>query len=857
MSLRIRWKTSHGEGSFPLRGAALHLVWSDGDLDRIQKPMSEADGLTIDLPDGEGKLGLEGWGDLQFRSGSRTFRKVRLPVGGAVQFDLRGEIGRIQASGEVPAQDPLVGREIGGYKILSRLGAGAVGVVYRANQTSLDREVALKILNPKVAQDPAAVRSFRKEAQAAGRFSHPNLVQVHDVSEQEGLNFYSMELVPGGTLEDKLKEHGPLSWREGVAAVLDCARALDYADEHHLLHRDIKPENLMVTANGHVKLADLGLAATRGMIDKEAAGGTPHFMAPEAVTQKDVDHRADLYSLGCTFYRLLTGETPFNGDSVKEILRAHRDDPAPTFKQAGVQTPKEVEELLAWLLAKEPTDRPEHASALVQECEQILRHGRSTRSKVLVLGGLLILVGAFALFQALNKEPEAEPETVIKYETDPNAAETEAELAKARMELAFTKAMSVSDEDQRIANLEEFLTQFGDSAKAADARNEIKRIEEARKAAAEAEAERAAAKSQQYRQLEQSVAEYVQSHHYSKALAAIAVAEGLEEDEIQGFRQQVETAAEEHYRAWEEQHAQAVEERNWDAAAMIRADYQALLEADPPAEDATWPGRYAALVESAETAEREVRIAAYRQSRNEFLQALHGHVENSTLNMNAQKAAEHYDAAVGEIAHTGLLSAAQADQHFFKQAGKASAALRERVRNGEEITFVEPISGKRAIIQDVRREGLLLQVQVRGERTDRLDAWSTYYTPENFYGFLRAAMSPDVADEAVIALHFLIAEAHLAQQVRAWGGELPDKSAAARLGAETRSWLAMQPRRLEVLPPWLAPHQQALDHLAGFCEALAEEDDYLAFLRLDDLMNHYSLLAAWCSNGEGELGIDP
>ena len=154
----------------------------------------------------------------------------------------------------------LVGKTVGGYRILERIGRGGMGTVYRANQTSLNRTGALKILSPKIAEDPAFVSKFQKEAQAAGRLNHTNIVQVYDVGSEGGLHFYSMEYIENGSVQDLATREGTIGADLALAIVIDAAKGLEYAEKKSLVHRDIKPDNLMVNAEGVVKIADLGLA---------------------------------------------------------------------------------------------------------------------------------------------------------------------------------------------------------------------------------------------------------------------------------------------------------------------------------------------------------------------------------------------------------------------------------------------------------------------------------------------------------------------------------------------------------------------------------------------------------------------
>jgi hypothetical protein len=274
--------------------------------------------------------------------------------------------------------DPLVGRTLAGYKILERVGSGGMGAVYKAEQLSLHREVALKVLAERLVTDSAFVDQFVNEARAAGALNHPNVVQVYDVGQADGRHFFSMEFIHGGSLEDRLAGGGA-PWEEALPWFQDAANALVFAEKKGILHRDIKPDNLMVSQDGTVKLCDLGLAKKSESADLLAQGiiGTPHFIAPEAIRRRlEVDKRADLYSLGCSFFRILTGRNPFAGASVKEILLAHLNQPPPRVTSLAAGVPKELEEVVLRLMQKEPDKRYADAEELWEALDKIrLQHG--------------------------------------------------------------------------------------------------------------------------------------------------------------------------------------------------------------------------------------------------------------------------------------------------------------------------------------------------------------------------------------------------------------------------------------------------------------------------------------------------
>ncbi|MCZ6786639.1 MAG: serine/threonine-protein kinase, partial [Planctomycetota bacterium] len=232
-------------------------------------------------------------------------------------------------SAPAPMDDPLVGKIVGGYAVKDVVGRGGMGTVYHATQLSLRRGVALKVLASKLAKDTAFRDLFINEARAAAQLVHPNVVQVYDGGTEGDLTYFSMEFMGAGTVEDLLQRDGKIPWKKAILQVLEAAHGLEYAEKKHIVHRDIKPDNLMINDDGRVKIADLGLAKRGESDGDEGIIGTPHFIPPEQALGKDVDTRADIYSLGATFFRMITGKTVFDGKTAKEIVLKHIKEPAP------------------------------------------------------------------------------------------------------------------------------------------------------------------------------------------------------------------------------------------------------------------------------------------------------------------------------------------------------------------------------------------------------------------------------------------------------------------------------------------------------------------------------------------------
>jgi len=261
-----------------------------------------------------------------------------------------------------------VGQRLGEYELLGRLGAGGMGVVYQARHAFLNRLVALKILPTERMTNRRAVERFRHEMAVVGQLSHPNVVAAHDAREEAGTYFLGMEYVPGVDLHTLVRRIGPLPVPEACELACQAALGLQYIHEHHLVHRDIKPSNMVVTPDGVVKVLDLGLAllaedrpAAEQMTSAGQMLGTTDYVAPEQVSDAhQVDHRADLYSLGCTLYRMLAGRAPFGDpqhqDPLQKLL-AHLDEAPPPLQQFRPEIPSALAALVHRLLAKQPAER--------------------------------------------------------------------------------------------------------------------------------------------------------------------------------------------------------------------------------------------------------------------------------------------------------------------------------------------------------------------------------------------------------------------------------------------------------------------------------------------------------------------
>jgi len=255
---------------------------------------------------------------------------------------------------------------IGDYLILEKLGRGGTGVVFKVRHRRLGRLGALKILPPSLARDHTAVMRFRREVEAAGRLKHPNLVAAQDADEDRGVHFLVMDCAPGHDLDRVVRERGPMQALEAIDSVIQAARGLEAAHAEGIVHRGIKPANLMLDSAGNVRVLDLGLAR----IESGMSMGTIDYMAPEqADDSRRADHRADIYSLGCTLCYLLTGREPFPGETVRTRMIAHMERPAPSLRTARPDVSSKLDAAYQRMMAKRPEDRPASMTEVISLLE--------------------------------------------------------------------------------------------------------------------------------------------------------------------------------------------------------------------------------------------------------------------------------------------------------------------------------------------------------------------------------------------------------------------------------------------------------------------------------------------------------
>ena len=334
------------------------------------------------------------------------------------------------------AADPWLGRVVDGrYRVQARLGTGGMGVVYRVEHLHLGKTAAMKVLSPETAAKPEMIRRFRLEAQSVSKLNHPNIVQTFDFGQSDGALYLVMEYIKGDDLSSLLRREGPWTWARAARFFAQVCSGLTEAHEAGIVHRDLKPENLMVVkrreGGEHAKVLDFGLAKlrARGATERAISSGgqvigTPYYMAPEQVRGEDLDARADIYSLGATLYRVLTGEPPFDAPSPMSVLTKHlTDDVVPPRRRAPARAlPPDADRIVLRAMAKSVEDRYASAAEVQQDLERALDAPA---------GGLMTSVATVALRRPQAVARAAGEAPTLALGTDAARATANAAAAKA------------------------------------------------------------------------------------------------------------------------------------------------------------------------------------------------------------------------------------------------------------------------------------------------------------------------------------------------------------------------------------------------------------------------------------------
>ncbi len=289
-------------------------------------------------------------------------------------------------------KDPRIGQRFGKYKLTRLIGLGGMAQVYEAEDTLLNRRVAVKFLTESRRQQSTAVERFINEAQVAGRLNHPNIIAIYDIGFEHDTYYIAMELLNPGSAGSFIKQKGRMTWVEAAQTILQCCSALDAAHKAGIIHRDIKPDNILCSPAGTAKLADFGLVKelhiedNAGLTQSGVVVGTPLFMSPEQCTAQPLDARSDIYSLGCTFYALLTGSPPFPTGSVPQIMLQHCKSRVPDPRVLAPDVPEAIVRVVERSTAKRPEDRYQSAAEMQIALTAALEESPRPTFEFLVLG---------------------------------------------------------------------------------------------------------------------------------------------------------------------------------------------------------------------------------------------------------------------------------------------------------------------------------------------------------------------------------------------------------------------------------------------------------------------------------------
>ncbi len=293
------------------------------------------------------------------------------------EFVTRRQLDRLQSDFDTRKST----QRIQGYRIIRKLGAGAMATVFLAQQESLDRPVAIKVLPKKFSENEDFLQRFYKEGRAAAKLNDANIVQAYDVGQSGEYHYFVMEYVEGTTVHDLVVERKRLSEKEAMPIIRQVAKALQHAHQRGFIHRDIKPKNIMISKNGDVKLADLGLA--RALNDREAAEaeagrayGTPYYISPEQIRgKKDITAAADIYGLGATLYHMVTGNVPFPGKNPSDVMHRHLKKALVPPDHINSSLSAGFSQVIEMMMAKDVSQRYQNAHDLIEDLDAVAAGG--------------------------------------------------------------------------------------------------------------------------------------------------------------------------------------------------------------------------------------------------------------------------------------------------------------------------------------------------------------------------------------------------------------------------------------------------------------------------------------------------
>lgn len=273
------------------------------------------------------------------------------------------------------------------YEIKHLIGGGGMADVYLARDIILDRDVAVKVLKPQFSEDEEFIRRFRREAQAATSLTHPNVVSIYDVGEEDRLYYIVMEYIKGFTLKDYIQQKGKLHVHEAVNIMEQITSAIQHAHENHIIHRDIKPHNILIDKNGVAKVTDFGIAraiSEATITHTNSIMGSVHYLSPEQARGGLLTYKSDIYSLGIVMYEMLAGEVPFHGDTAVSVAIKHLQDPLPFIRDRDPSIPQSVENVIIKATAKDPLNRYATAREMLEDLYTVFNPSRNAEKRLIL-----------------------------------------------------------------------------------------------------------------------------------------------------------------------------------------------------------------------------------------------------------------------------------------------------------------------------------------------------------------------------------------------------------------------------------------------------------------------------------------
>jgi len=329
------------------------------------------------------------------------------------------------------------------YEILRSIGEGGMANVYLGHDKILDRNVAIKILRGDLSNDEKFVRRFQREALSASRLAHPNIVEMYDVGEDDGLYYIVMEYIEGKTLKQLLKKRGTLTLSEAIDIMLQLTDGMAHAHDSYIIHRDLKPQNIMIKDDGQIKITDFGIAMALNstqLTQTNSVMGSVHYLPPEQASGKGCTTKSDIYSMGIIFYELLSGSLPFKGENAVEIALKHMRDPLPSLREENPAIPQSIENIILRATAKNPKNRYDDAKSMHQDLLTALDDDR------------------------MNEEP-------LKYKYPEHENEGSKRATRKKKEEAEDEEIDKFLEDEDIKNTGELANKIEDADEKSDKRN--------------------------------------------------------------------------------------------------------------------------------------------------------------------------------------------------------------------------------------------------------------------------------------------------------------------------------------------------------------------------------------------------